>query len=204
MIWLFGKILVFFFIFSWIKATVPRYRYDQLMRLGWKVFLPISLIWVFLVSGYLMATRYSMAASADTPNETTIVYKCTFGEGVPEEGPDTRAFQAKVVLPIESGATVFKNANRWTLAFPDGQNVIGEPFEYSAQWMGGSQGIQWKDGAGNLKKAYVFYSDAIGNGGWSNVAISLDEVPHDGKPFYPSKGYFCFPTEKNDGRTILK
>jgi NADH-quinone oxidoreductase subunit H len=54
MIWLFGKILVFFFIFSWIKATVPRYRYDQLMRLGWKVFLPISLIWVFLVSGYLM------------------------------------------------------------------------------------------------------------------------------------------------------
>ena len=58
-IWFFGKILVFFFIFSWIKATVPRYRYDQLMRLGWKVFLPISLFWVFLVSGYLMLTRYS-------------------------------------------------------------------------------------------------------------------------------------------------
>jgi NADH-quinone oxidoreductase subunit H len=57
-IWLFVKILVFFFIFSWIKATVPRYRYDQLMRLGWKVFLPISLVWVFLVSGYLMLTRY--------------------------------------------------------------------------------------------------------------------------------------------------
>jgi NADH-quinone oxidoreductase subunit H len=57
-LWLFSKILVFFFIFSWIKATVPRYRYDQLMRLGWKVFLPISLFWVFLVSGYLMLTRY--------------------------------------------------------------------------------------------------------------------------------------------------
>ncbi len=57
-IWLFAKILIFFFIFSWIKATVPRYRYDQLMRLGWKVFLPISLFWVFLVSGYLMLTRY--------------------------------------------------------------------------------------------------------------------------------------------------
>ena len=55
--WLFGKILFFFFIFSWVKATVPRYRYDQLMRLGWKVFLPLSLIWVFLVSGYLMLTR---------------------------------------------------------------------------------------------------------------------------------------------------
>ena len=58
-IWFFGKILVFFFIFSWIKATVPRFRYDQLMRLGWKIFLPLSLLWVFLVSGYLMLTRYS-------------------------------------------------------------------------------------------------------------------------------------------------
>lgn len=57
-IWLFAKILVFFFLFSWVKATVPRYRYDQLMRLGWKIFLPISLLWVFLVSGYLMLTRY--------------------------------------------------------------------------------------------------------------------------------------------------
>jgi NADH-quinone oxidoreductase subunit H len=57
-IWLFAKILFFFFIFSWVKATVPRYRYDQLMRLGWKVFLPVSLFWVFLVSGYLMWTRY--------------------------------------------------------------------------------------------------------------------------------------------------
>lgn len=59
-IWFFGKILIFFFIFSWVKATVPRYRYDQLMRLGWKVFLPISLLWVFLVSGYLMLTRFSV------------------------------------------------------------------------------------------------------------------------------------------------
>ena len=57
-LWLFGKILFFFFLFSWVKATVPRYRYDQLMRLGWKVFLPISLFWVFLVSGYLMLTGH--------------------------------------------------------------------------------------------------------------------------------------------------
>ncbi|WP_375288615.1 NADH-quinone oxidoreductase subunit NuoH [Sphingomonas sp.] len=56
-IWLFAKMLFFFFCFSWVKATVPRYRYDQLMRLGWKVFLPVSLFWVFLVSGVLMATR---------------------------------------------------------------------------------------------------------------------------------------------------
>src|SRR3546814_2945906 len=57
-IWLFAKIFFFFFAFSWVKATVPRYRYDQLMRLGWKVFLPLSLFWVFLVSGFLMLTRF--------------------------------------------------------------------------------------------------------------------------------------------------
>lgn len=56
-IWLFAKILFFFFCFSWVKATVPRFRYDQLMRLGWKIFLPLSLIFVFLVSGWLMIQR---------------------------------------------------------------------------------------------------------------------------------------------------
>ncbi|RDE05339.1 NADH-quinone oxidoreductase subunit NuoH [Sphingomonas aracearum] len=56
-LWLFAKILFFFFVFSWVKATVPRYRYDQLMRLGWKVFLPVSLFWVFLVSTVLMFYR---------------------------------------------------------------------------------------------------------------------------------------------------
>jgi len=56
--WFFAKILFFFFVFSWVKATVPRFRYDQLMRLGWKIFLPISLLWVFLVSGWLMIFRY--------------------------------------------------------------------------------------------------------------------------------------------------
>ncbi|WP_374944801.1 NADH-quinone oxidoreductase subunit NuoH [Sphingomonas sp.] len=56
-LWLFAKMLFFFFLFSWVKATVPRYRYDQLMRLGWKVFLPVSLFWVFLVSGVLMFVR---------------------------------------------------------------------------------------------------------------------------------------------------
>ena len=57
-VWLLAKILFFFFVFSWVKATVPRYRYDQLMRLGWKVFLPVSLGFVVLVSGWLMFTRY--------------------------------------------------------------------------------------------------------------------------------------------------
>ena len=60
-VWLLLKIF-FFFVFSWVKATVPRYRYDQLMRLGWKIFLPLSLLFVFLISGWLMLTRYGVAA----------------------------------------------------------------------------------------------------------------------------------------------
>jgi NADH-quinone oxidoreductase subunit H len=54
-IWFFAKICFFFFVFAWVKAAVPRYRYDQLMRLGWKVFLPLSLIWVVLTAGGLLA-----------------------------------------------------------------------------------------------------------------------------------------------------
>jgi NADH-quinone oxidoreductase subunit H len=57
-IWFFAKTFFFFFMFSWVMATVPRYRYDQLMRLGWKVFLPMSLIFVAVISGYLMATGH--------------------------------------------------------------------------------------------------------------------------------------------------
>ena len=60
--WLLFKAMAFFFLFSWVKATVPRYRYDQLMRLGWKVFLPLSLFWVFLVSGVLMWMRVGVHA----------------------------------------------------------------------------------------------------------------------------------------------
>jgi len=49
-LWLIGKMLFVFFIFAMVKAITPRYRYDQLMRLGWKVFLPFSLVWVVFVS----------------------------------------------------------------------------------------------------------------------------------------------------------
>lgn len=52
--WLGAKIIVFLFLFIWIRAAFPRYRYDQLMRLGWKVFLPLSLAWVILVSSILI------------------------------------------------------------------------------------------------------------------------------------------------------
>ncbi len=49
-LWMIGKMAFFFFIFAMVKAITPRYRYDQLMRIGWKVFLPLSLAWVVLVA----------------------------------------------------------------------------------------------------------------------------------------------------------
>ena len=52
-IWLILKILLLFILFALVKAIVPRYRYDQLMRLGWKIFLPLSLIWVVLTASFL-------------------------------------------------------------------------------------------------------------------------------------------------------
>ncbi|MEM6467044.1 MAG: NADH-quinone oxidoreductase subunit H, partial [Pseudomonadota bacterium] len=48
--WMVAKMGLFFFLFAMVKAIVPRYRYDQLMRLGWKVFLPMSLAWVVIVA----------------------------------------------------------------------------------------------------------------------------------------------------------
>ena len=57
-IWFLLKILLVFFMFAMVKAFVPRYRYDQLMRLGWKVFLPLSLLMVVVVAGVLEATGW--------------------------------------------------------------------------------------------------------------------------------------------------
>ena len=54
-IWFSLKIAFCLFVFLWVRATLPRYRYDQLMRLGWKVFLPLSLGWVILTAGALVA-----------------------------------------------------------------------------------------------------------------------------------------------------
>ncbi len=53
-IWFALKVALCLFVFIWVRATLPRYRYDQLMRLGWKVFLPLSLVWLILTSGFLV------------------------------------------------------------------------------------------------------------------------------------------------------
>jgi NADH-quinone oxidoreductase subunit H len=54
-IWFVVKIMFILFLFIWVRGTFPRYRYDQLMRLGWKIFLPLSLLWVVLTAGFLIA-----------------------------------------------------------------------------------------------------------------------------------------------------
>nr|QIQ23009.1 NADH dehydrogenase subunit 1 [Coleochaete scutata] len=57
-VWFSLKVLIFLFIYIWVRAAFPRYRYDQLMRIGWKVFLPLSLAWVVFVSGVLVAFNW--------------------------------------------------------------------------------------------------------------------------------------------------
>jgi len=86
-IWFLSKIAFLLFIFLWIRATLPRYRYDQLMHLGWKVFLPLSLLWVILVSGVLLYTEHlphmvkSSSSYSMIPAEVEIheskISKCT-------------------------------------------------------------------------------------------------------------------------------
>ena len=56
--WLFGKIALMLFFFLWLRATFPRYRYDQIMRLGWKVFIPVTLIWIVVIGVFRFLTPF--------------------------------------------------------------------------------------------------------------------------------------------------
>ena len=56
--WLFGKVAVMLFFFLWLRATFPRYRYDQIMRLGWKVFIPVTLVWITVIGVFRFFTPY--------------------------------------------------------------------------------------------------------------------------------------------------
>jgi NADH-quinone oxidoreductase subunit H len=66
-IWLFAKVALVVFCFLWVRATFPRYRYDQLMRLGWKVFLPFSLFWLVLTAGVLVAFGWAPMLGGAAP-----------------------------------------------------------------------------------------------------------------------------------------
>jgi NADH-quinone oxidoreductase subunit H len=58
-VWLLAKVLCILFLFLWIRATFPRYRYDQIMRLGWKVFIPLTIVWLVLIAAW-MQTPFSI------------------------------------------------------------------------------------------------------------------------------------------------
>jgi NADH-quinone oxidoreductase subunit H len=53
-VWLLVKTCFFLFLFLWFRATFPRYRYDQIMRLGWKVFIPVTIVWILVVGLFVM------------------------------------------------------------------------------------------------------------------------------------------------------
>ena len=57
-VWLFAKVAFVLFLFLWFRATFPRYRYDQLMRLGWKVFIPLSIVWVVVVGAWMQTSLW--------------------------------------------------------------------------------------------------------------------------------------------------
>ena len=57
-LWLILKVAFLLFFFLWFRATFPRYRFDQIMRLGWKVFIPITIVWLVLIAG-IMQTSYN-------------------------------------------------------------------------------------------------------------------------------------------------
>jgi NADH-quinone oxidoreductase subunit H len=57
-IWLLGKVVFILFLFLWFRATFPRYRYDQLMRLGWKVFIPLTIVWVVLIAVWMQTSLW--------------------------------------------------------------------------------------------------------------------------------------------------
>ena len=56
-IWLFAKMAVFMYLYFWMRATFPRYRYDQIMYLGWKVLIPVSLVWIMIVALHIEYIR---------------------------------------------------------------------------------------------------------------------------------------------------
>jgi NADH-quinone oxidoreductase subunit H len=83
-VWFILKVCALLFVYLWVRATFPRYRYDQLMRLGWKILLPLSLLWVVLTAGYLVFTgtlpNSAQAKELASVQETLKKY-CSDSEG---------------------------------------------------------------------------------------------------------------------------
>jgi NADH-quinone oxidoreductase subunit H len=154
-IWLFAKIGFFFFIFSWVKATVPRYRYDQLMRLGWKVFLPVSLGFVVLVSGYLMLTRYGQPSLRLTEASAIRTFDCRYNAVSSNEDLDEAlsggGTQALTLKQYEFDG---RKEDTWQIAAPSDLRGVntGSVNERSRDW---SQSVHFKVRAPHGKQSDV-------------------------------------------------
>ncbi|WP_091090743.1 NADH-quinone oxidoreductase subunit NuoH [Micromonospora nigra] len=61
MLWFFGKVVLLVFVFVWLRGTLPRLRYDQFMRLGWKVLIPVNLVWIVVLAGFLKTQGWERA-----------------------------------------------------------------------------------------------------------------------------------------------
>jgi NADH-quinone oxidoreductase subunit H len=184
-LWLFAKMGFFFFVFSWVKATVPRYRYDQLMRLGWKIFLPLSLLFVVLISGWLMLTRYDTDVSfVGTAHAAPVsmerdVFSCSFVKNERSD-PDSHI----VDLRAERQAT--PNGDFWLLDFGNGPPVRGKAFDVSFGSIGGGAGIEWRDQNNKVHRAFVSYSDIVMENGQKAMFLSLDKPS-----LWQPPGYAC-------------
>jgi NADH-quinone oxidoreductase subunit H len=169
-IWLFAKIWVFFFIFAWVKATVPRYRYDQLMRLGWKVFLPISLFWVCLVSGYLMWQGHwdpkdkISAATADV--RPALSYICKFdGDGSNKGTLMLSKYVSEAPIMTKDG---------WRAKFNTQEFYRTSQSEWGLS-EGDSFALNWRQRDGE-KTAYVSFSDIPSQNGIQSIWVELKQA----------------------------
>ncbi len=149
-IWLFAKILFFFFLFSWVKATVPRYRYDQLMRLGWKVFLPISLFWVCLVSGYLMwKGHWGEHENSTSVTDVKQNYDCQARNG---------SGKLINVTIVGKAPDIGNNTYVWTVVAPEA--LANNRIDFSARIShGGSGKMAWIGKSGESLEAVLGWPD---------------------------------------------
>ena len=107
-IWFFAKIAFILFIFIWARAALPRYRYDQLMRLGWKVFLPISLFAVIAVAGILVYMDWLPNKKHEVPQEPNAIERVIedvsegVAEGIKEMEKDIEEIKEEVSEEVEA------------------------------------------------------------------------------------------------------